>query len=94
MTGSKSFSLKKGAIIFLMISWGLIGAYSLFIGLWSVWIGITHGSQDGFWVPILAGGLLSLAMIWLSWYLFGIAWKHRRQTQTIVLSASIQGSSP
>jgi len=57
----RSISLKKIWLWCLIIACGLMSAYLAFISLVSVWIGLGHMHQAGFWVPIIFG--ITLLMI-------------------------------
>jgi hypothetical protein len=39
--------------------------YIIFIALISIKVGINHLHQDGFWMPILAGTISIIAILWL-----------------------------
>jgi hypothetical protein len=43
--------------------------YIIFIALISIKVGINHLPQDGFWMPILAGTISIIAMLWLFLFL-------------------------
>jgi hypothetical protein len=55
MISGEPVSLKKIWLWFLIIVLGLISAYIGFLSLVSVWIGLDHAHQAGFWVPVLVG---------------------------------------
>ena len=54
--------LKNLALYALLLFGGLIAGYILFIGLISIWVGLSRSHQDGFWMPILVGALFILAV--------------------------------
>jgi hypothetical protein len=59
------FPIKKVALLFVMICFGLLCAYVALVGVLSVWVGLNHNRQDGFWVPVLFGvGAVSV----VSWF--------------------------
>jgi hypothetical protein len=39
--------------------------YGLFLGATSVWVGLSHRHQEGFWAPVLAGIFLIALIVWL-----------------------------
>ena len=57
-----SLSLKDGIFRLVVILCGLVSAYVVFLGAVSMWVGLTHLSRDGSWVPISAG-LLALILV-------------------------------
>ena len=52
--------LKSVGLYVLLIFGGLLSAYISFVGLISIWVGLRHSQQDGFWMPILVGALFIL----------------------------------
>lgn len=58
---------------------GLIAAYIAFLSLISVWVGFTHISLSGFWVPILAGMVLLTLVLWLYFRLARTILSHRKE---------------
>ena len=61
--------LKKIVLRFLLIIFGLIFSYILFVSVYSISIGIRFLHHDGFWVPVLAG-LLSIGVFLVIFILF------------------------
>ncbi|MCK4782831.1 MAG: hypothetical protein KAV87_03700 [Desulfobacteraceae bacterium] len=57
-----SVPFKEICLWSLIIACGLIAAYLCFISLVSIWIGIGHIHQSGFWVPVLAGTSFLIAV--------------------------------
>ncbi len=54
--------LKNVGLYFLLIFGGLVSAYISFVGLISIWVGLRHSQQDGFWMPILVGVLFIITI--------------------------------
>ena len=50
---------------FILVLCGLVTAYLVVIAVYCIWIGLNHFPQDGFWVPILAGTILTFFILWL-----------------------------
>ncbi|MFC1821168.1 hypothetical protein ACFL9T_00540 [Thermodesulfobacteriota bacterium] len=50
---------------FLICSISLLSAYIVFLGSVSLWVGFNHSGQEGFWMPILAGTVLIMSILWL-----------------------------
>jgi uncharacterized membrane protein HdeD (DUF308 family) len=65
MTDRESFSPKKLSVLLAILGCGLITAYVIFIGVISIRVGVRHLEKDGFWMPILAGGLCILFILFL-----------------------------
>jgi hypothetical protein len=59
------FSLRNTILKSLIVLFGIIIAYIIFIGLISINVGFTHLQQGGFWVPILAGFISIGVCLWL-----------------------------
>jgi hypothetical protein len=55
--------LKNVGLYILLIFGGLLSAYITFVGLISIWIGLRHSQQDGFWMPILLGALFIITIV-------------------------------
>ena len=49
----------------LLVCFGLLTAYIVFIGLISIWVGLNHQFQDGFLIPIIVGVISIMASLWL-----------------------------
>jgi hypothetical protein len=65
MTPPQSILWRKIWLWTLIIACGLVAACIGFISIISIWIGIKHTQQAGFWVPLLSG-ILSFAIVcWL-----------------------------
>jgi len=43
----------------------LVAAYLVFLGVISISVGLQHTDQEGSWMPLLAGGLCILVVLWL-----------------------------
>jgi predicted tellurium resistance membrane protein TerC len=59
------FPLKKIGLRFLLTCCCLITFYIIFIALISIKMGINHLHQDGFWMPMLAGTISIITILWL-----------------------------
>ena len=55
MISGEPVSFKKIWLWSLIIALGLISTYIGFLSLVSIWIGLDHAHQAGFWVPVLVG---------------------------------------
>jgi uncharacterized membrane protein HdeD (DUF308 family) len=49
----------------LLVCSALVAAYLVFLGVISISVGLQHTDQEGSWMPLLAGGLCVLAVLWL-----------------------------
>ena len=65
MIHDEPFPFKRHSLWFLLIFSGLIAAFFLFISVISIWMGLTHLQQDGFWMPLLVGIFCIGATLWL-----------------------------
>jgi len=43
----------------------LLSAYLIFLGVVSISVGLQHTDQEGSWMPVLAGSLCILVVLWL-----------------------------
>jgi uncharacterized membrane protein HdeD (DUF308 family) len=59
------FPFKRLSLWFLLIFSGLIAAFLVFLAAISIWMGLTHLNQDGFWMPLLVGIFCIAATVWL-----------------------------
>jgi uncharacterized membrane protein HdeD (DUF308 family) len=65
MTTPQSILLRKIWLWVLIIACGLVAMCVGFISIVSIWIGVNHTQQTGFWVPVLSGILSFAIMSWL-----------------------------
>lgn len=65
MIPSETPSLKKILLWSLIPICGMVSAYLMFISVVSIWIGIGHAHQGGYWVPIAAGITLFFSVSWV-----------------------------
>ncbi len=49
----------------LLVCSALVAAYLVFLGVISISVGLQHTDQEGSWMPLLAGGLCILVVLWL-----------------------------
>ena len=68
MIYNEPFPLKTISLFLLLIGLGLIIAYTIFIALVSISVGLNHLQQGGFWVPITAGVISIVVCLWLFLY--------------------------
>ncbi len=57
-----SMPLKDIILWCLIIACGMITVYLCFISLVSIWIGIAHSNQPGWWIPVLTGTCFFIAV--------------------------------
>ena len=65
MTYREPLHFKSLSLWFLLICYGLISAYIAFIGMISIWVGLNHFQQDGFWMPIFIGSIFIITILLL-----------------------------
>ena len=70
----------------LLVCSALVAAYLVFLGVISISVGLQHTDQEGSWMPLLAGGLCILVVLWL---LFRVA-RSLLQTLRKVESLSVK----
>jgi hypothetical protein len=68
MIEHKPFPLKKVTLWLILSLGALATAYIAFVSFVSVWVGISHMGEDGWWVPILGGALSATAISWLYYH--------------------------
>ncbi|MEE9612332.1 MAG: hypothetical protein V3W19_13845 [Desulfatiglandales bacterium] len=59
------FPLKKSGLWSLLIFCGLFTGYIVFVAMISIWVGFNHLQKDGFWMPVLAGTIVTVIILWL-----------------------------
>jgi hypothetical protein len=65
MIPRQPFSIRNALFKLLILCASLLLFYGLFLGATSLWVGLSHRQQEGFWAPTLAGGLLIVLIVWL-----------------------------
>ena len=65
MIHNEPLPLKNLSLWLLLVFSGLITAYLSFVAAISLWVGLSHSQQDGFWMPILVGTLIIVIGLWL-----------------------------
>ena len=58
MTSREPILFKKIWLWLAFVACAVLAVYIAFVSLISVWVGIDHAREDGFWVPILIGVLI------------------------------------
>jgi len=66
MITQRSIPVKNLSLWCLLIGFGLVAAYVIFVALVSVWFGLHNVNEDGFWVPVLAGSASIIVVAWVS----------------------------
>ncbi len=64
MIEREPFPWKKAGLWLLLISSALVTVYILFIGIVSIWTGLSHLDRDGFWMPFLTGAIAIILVLW------------------------------
>ena len=57
MTEREPFPFKRGAVTLLLGVIWMATAYVVFVGAVCLWVGMCNTSREGFWMPLLVGGL-------------------------------------
>ncbi len=66
MAHQRYTSLKKAWRWFVVIVSIVLASYLGFVSVVFVWIGLTHPNQSGFWVPVLAGIISLIGILYFS----------------------------
>ena len=56
--------LKNLGLWSLFLLSAFLAAYIIFAAIVSIWVGLSHVQQDGFWMPILTGILSMILVLW------------------------------
>ena len=86
MISREPFPMKKWALWALLICGTLLGACAIFCAVVSIWTGVTHLHQDGFWVPVLTGAIVTLLVLGLYGRLLKSFRSGRKQREFIHIS--------
>jgi len=62
--------MKHPALYVLLVCSALLTAYIVFLGAVSISVGLQNTNQDGSWMPVVAGVLCILVVLW---FLFRVA---------------------
>jgi hypothetical protein len=65
MNPREPFAFKNLLVKIVIFCAALLLADALLVAATSLWIGYVHQNRQGFWVPLLAGGLLAVLAVWL-----------------------------
>lgn len=85
MTYQEPFPLKNLGLWSLLVFSALLTAYIVFVAIVSIWIGLDHSQQDGFWVPILAGTISMMLISWVFLRFSRFILNRMREKDTITL---------
>jgi uncharacterized membrane protein HdeD (DUF308 family) len=56
----------KNPFLWVLLAFSaLVSAYLVFLGVISISVGLQHTEQEGSWMPVLAGSLCILAVLWI-----------------------------
>ena len=57
--------LKNPFLWVLLVFSALVSAYLVFLGVVSISVGLQHTDEEGSWMPVLAGSLCILVVVWI-----------------------------
>lgn len=57
--------MKNPFLWVLLVFSALVSAYLVFLGVVSISVGLQHTDEEGSWMPVLAGSLAILAVLWI-----------------------------
>jgi len=64
MISNEPLPLKNLGLWSLFFLAAFLAAYIIFAAMVSVWVGLTHVQQEGFWMPLLTGILVMIVVLW------------------------------
>ena len=64
MISHEPLPLKNLGLWSLFLLSAFLAAYIIFTAIVSIWVGLSHVQQDGFWMPILTGILSMILVLW------------------------------
>ena len=64
MISHEPLPLKNLGLWSLFLFSAFLAAYIIFGAIVSIWVGLSHVQQDGFWMPILTGILSMILVLW------------------------------
>lgn len=64
MISHEPLPLKNLGLWSLFLLSAFLAAYIIFAAIVSIWVGLSHVQQDGFWMPILTGILSMILVLW------------------------------
>jgi uncharacterized membrane protein HdeD (DUF308 family) len=77
--------MKTPLLWVLLIFSALLSAYLVFLGLVSISVGLQHTDQEGSWMPVLAGSLSILVVLWLLFRVVRAVLQSLRKTESLNL---------
>jgi len=77
--------MKTPLLWVLLIFSALVSAYLVFLGLVSISVGLQHTDQEGSWMPVLAGSLSILVVLWLLFRVVRAVLQSLRKTESLNL---------
>lgn len=83
MISDDSLSFKHITLKILLFCSVLIAAYLLFVSLVSIWVGISHVRQAGYWMPVLAGTMAMLVVLSLFWLVLRFIRAHLKEKDSL-----------
>jgi uncharacterized membrane protein HdeD (DUF308 family) len=57
--------MKNPFLWVLLVFSALVSAYLVFLGVISISVGLQHTEEEGSWMPVLAGSLCILVVVWV-----------------------------
>lgn len=57
--------MKNPILWVLLVFSALVSAYLVFLGVISISVGLQHTEEESSWMPVLAGSLCILAVVWI-----------------------------
>ena len=57
--------MKNPFLWVLLVFSALVSAYLVFLGVISISVGLHHTEEEGSWMPVLAGSMCILVVVWI-----------------------------
>ena len=91
MISHEPLPLKNLGLSSLFFLSALLAAYFIFAAIVSIWIGLSHLKHDGFWMPILAGILVMIVVLWPFLRLSRLILNAMKEKDTVSIQTHIPG---
>lgn len=77
--------MKRLGYYLLIIAGALIAGAILFLGILSIWIGISHQEREGFWTPVITGSAGSALVLFFFFRFSRRLFRQMRRTDSLDL---------
>jgi uncharacterized membrane protein HdeD (DUF308 family) len=77
--------MKRFSCYFLIFTGALVAGAVLFLGILSIWTGISHQEREGFWTPVITGSVGSALILYLFFLFARRLFRQVRRTDALDL---------